>query len=351
MNDIESAGAPAPVPETPPDVSPSGGADSTAIAATQQAVPDTPLLSRLIGVLFSPGQTFKQIAARPAWTGALAVYLVAVAMTALVYSFNVDWEGLIRGQFEESLGWRLASSMLPEDNLNQIEKQAVDNVTNLGTGGMALLTTVQTLVGGAVGFHLMAILFATLMYLMGSFGDLRLGRVYLDGFICILVLMALFFVGALLQIPFGDDPRAGLPYQAGLNMLTLILYLWMFGRAVNRQPVFRRFISVYAHAMAVPAIAALLSIVVLMVQSEPVTVAANDILRSNLGALFGMKGTNAASVLLGSIDLFRIWELVVVSIGFAALSGMSFGATIAITFLPWGFLTMARFALALAFGG
>jgi hypothetical protein len=69
---------------------------------------------------------------------------------------------------------------------------------------------------------------------------------------------------------------------------------------------------------------------------------------SNLGAILGMK-TGAFGALLGALDLFTLWALSVMAIGFAAASRLSLGTAAAITFLPWGFYTMARIALAAAF--
>jgi hypothetical protein len=90
--------------------------------------------------------------------------------------------------------------------------------------------------------------------------------------------------------------------------------------------------------------------VVVLLQSEPVTVGADQILRSNLGALLGMKGTGAAATLLTSLDIFTLWQLVTLSIGFAALTGFSIWTSASITFLPWGFVTMVKLALAVLFG-
>ena len=257
----------------------------------------------------------------------------------------------MRGQFEESLAWKFATAVVPEDRLDDMERAAINEITATGTGGMALLTTLQTLVGGTIVFHFMAIVFATLFYLMGSLSDLKLGRVYLDALLCLLVLIAFWISGGLLRGVFGLDARDALPFQAGLNLAFFALYFWLLYRSVERQPPLRRLAAVYAHSLAIPAVAAILAGVVILLRSEPITVEMGQVLKSNLGALLGMKGTGVAATLLGSLEIFRLWQLAVLTVGFAALTKFSMGTAAAITFLPWGFWTMAKVAVALVSGG
>ncbi len=308
------------------------------------------LPANLFGVLFSPGLAFRRILGQPAWIGALAVYIAIVGISALVYSLNVDWETMYRGQLEDSLIWRLVSAALTEDQLGEVERSAVNEITRTGRGGMALTTTVQSVLFGTMAVHGMAILFATLFYLMGSLGDLKLGRVYLDGFLCLVIIIIFSVLNTLVRGAFGEDARAALPYQAGLSVTLYLLYAWLLYRSVERQPAFKRLMAVYAHGMAVPAIAALAVILVVFLHQGPVTVSSDQVLRSNLGAILGMEGTGVLATLLAALDIFTLWELAVVAIGFALVSRLSVGASFAITFLPWGFVTMARLALAAVVG-
>ena len=309
------------------------------------------LAGNLTGVLFSPGPTFSRILDKPTWAGALGVYIFAVALSTLVYSLNVDWEAMFRGQFEGSLGWKFMSSVLSESQLDQAERTALDSILETGRGGMALQTVTQSVIYGTIAVHAMATLFATLFYLMGALGDLKLGRLYLDGLLAFGLLLVFTFAGAAARGLLGFEAREFMPIQAGLNGLFSLAYAWLLYKTVERQPTFKKFFSVYAHAMAVPAVAALLAMVVMLLHSEPITVAGNEILRSNLGALFGVEGSGVGATLLGSMEIFHLWELVIVAIGFAAISRLSIATSTAITFLPWGFITMARVALAAVFGG
>lgn len=339
MSDIEGPGAYSPPSGPPPPPPPTEPGETGTLAAN------------FLGVLFAPGATFKRILNRPGWAGALSLYILAIALSALVYSLKVDWEAMFRAQFEGSLGWKFMSSVLSEEQMEQTEKVALDNILETGSGGMALQTVTQSVIYGTIAVHAMATIFATLFYLMGALGDLKLGRLYLDGLLAFLLLVVFTFAGAAARGLLGLDARGFLPIQAALNGLFFLGYAWLLFKTVERQPTFRKFFSVYVHAMAVPAAAALLAIVVMLVQSGPITVAGNEILRSNVGAILGYEGTGVLPTILSSIEIFRIWELVIVAIAFAAVSRLSFATSAAITFLPWGFVTMAKVALSAVFGG
>ncbi len=309
------------------------------------------LSGRLAGILFSPGETFRKIAERPSWGGAFGVYLAIVAAAFLVYCLRVDWETVMRAQFEESLAWKLTSSFLSEGQLAEIERASLNQVMSLGRGGLTLTTVMNQVIFVMVGFHFMAVVFSTLFYLMGALADLKLGRVYLDGFLCFLLLIFFTILNVTVTAAFDENSRGALPYQAGLGCGLFVAYLWLFGRSVGRQSDFKRMVATYAHALAVPALALVVMVIVILVKQEPLTLSADRVVTSSLGGILSMRGTSPLAVILGAIDVFTIWGLTVASIGFAAASRLSMGTSVAITFLPWGFYTMARLAMAAAFGG
>jgi len=312
--------------------------------------PPDPLFSRVIGVILSPVTTFRNVVTRPAWVGAFVIYLIAIGLSTVVYSLNVDWEALMRSQFEDSLGWKLASSLVPEEKLSEVEHGAVEEILSTGAGGMTLLTTANTITGGAIGFIVMGIIFATLFYLMGALGDLKLGRIYFDGFLCFLMFIAWAIIGAIVRGLFGSEARDALPWQAGVNTIFLFAFLYVVYKTVERQPAFKKLMSVYAHGMTISVVASLLVIVVVLIQREPLTVGPDQVLRSNIAALAGMKGSGLVATILGALDIFTLWQLVTLTIGFAAATGLSIWMTASITFLPWGFVTMVKIAAAALFG-
>ena len=209
----------------------------------------------------------------------------------------------------------------------------------------------QGVIFSVIAVHLMSILFATLFYLMGALGDLKLGQLYLDGLLALVIVFGFSIAGGIFQTALGMDPREFLPYQGAWNKLFLATYIWILRKGVERQPVFKRFFATYAHAMAIPAVAALIAILVILLKGEPVTVGGDQLLASNLGAILGISGSGAVATLLSAIELYRIWEYIIVAIGFKWATRLSLGACLAITFLPWGFITMTRVAMAAVFGG
>jgi hypothetical protein len=291
------------------------------------------------------------ISARPAWTGAFAVYLVIVVSTMLVYSLDVDWEAMIRSTWENSLFWKLLASLMSEAQLAEAERVSINETLSVGRAGLALTTVINSVVASLVGFHFLVVLFATLFYLMGALADLKLGRVYLDGFICFLILILFVIANITVRAVSGEDSRAALPYQAGLASVFCLGYFWLLRRSVDRQDDLRSLVAAYAHAMAVPGLAMIVMAAVLLLKQTPVTVSQDLVVASSVGAVLGMKGSGPLPVLLGALDVFTIWGLAAASIGFAAATRLSMGTSVAITFLPWGFWTMARLALAAAFGG
>lgn len=309
------------------------------------------LPARLVGVLASPGATFRSVTGRPVWAGALVVYLVLVGVATLVYSLNVDWEAMWRNQMDSSIFFQFMSSFADESQMAEFERASLNEILSLGRGGMALNTVLQSVFGTVIVFHFMLILFCTLFYLMGALGDLKLGRVYLDGLLCLLVLILSGIIGAVIRGAMGGDGRAALPYQAGFSVVFFIAYFWLFHRSIERQADLKRMAASYAHAMAVPAVGAIVLIVITLLKSEPLTVPGDQVVTSSLGAILGMGGKGVLGTLLGALDLFTLWGLYVAAVGFTAASRLSFGTAAAITFLPWGFWTMVRVAGAATFGG
>lgn len=344
MSDSETSGGTPTPPAMPPGETPQGPPPPA-----PEPVEAGSLAVNLVGVIASPGAAFRQILARPTWLGALTVYIVAIGLATLVYGLNVDWETVTRDQFEGVAGRLLTTFGASDSQIEDAERAALNEVRSLGRGSLTLRLILQSVIGSTFGVHIMAIIFATLFYLMGSLGKLKLGRIYLDGFLCLLLLIGFGILSSFVRGVFGVDAREALPWQAGIFALVFMLYLWLLHRSVERQPDFKGLMAVYSHALVVVAVAALLGIGVIFLQGDLLTVQANEILKSNLGAILGMEGNGFLPTLLSSFDLFSLWHLAVAAVGFGVLSRLSYGAAAAITFLPWGFWTMGKLAFAVAF--
>jgi hypothetical protein len=59
-------------------------------------------LGRLLGVLVSPGKTFRSIAARPTWWAALLVIVLSTLGVSLLAAPKMDYEDIIRQQIAKS---------------------------------------------------------------------------------------------------------------------------------------------------------------------------------------------------------------------------------------------------------
>jgi hypothetical protein len=77
----------------------------TATALQPQAA-DRSLVARLVGVVFSPGETFRGIAARPRWLGAMVAVLAVVAGANFVLlSTEVGQQALLDQQIRSAESW------------------------------------------------------------------------------------------------------------------------------------------------------------------------------------------------------------------------------------------------------
>ncbi|HEV2721384.1 MAG TPA: Yip1 family protein [Thermoanaerobaculia bacterium] len=74
--------------------------DVSPVAEAPQEKPSNPF-SRIVGVLFSPSNTFAEIARRPDWVVPAIVILVAVFAATMATMPHIDFEGTYREAFEK----------------------------------------------------------------------------------------------------------------------------------------------------------------------------------------------------------------------------------------------------------
>src|ERR1700741_3563679 len=85
----------------------------TETASASLAAPQPGLLARLIGVLFSPRETFVAVAARPKWFGAIAVAVVIIGAAQFVLLSSEIGKDLALEQnvkFMEALGQTISDA-------------------------------------------------------------------------------------------------------------------------------------------------------------------------------------------------------------------------------------------------
>jgi hypothetical protein len=101
--------------------------------------------SRLVGVFFEPGKTFRDIAQRPSWIVPMILLIVAVIGTTAVISQRIGWERIFRHQMETNSRFQQMSAEQKEQTLAVQMKFA-----SLGYVGAFVGVPVYDLVAAAV---------------------------------------------------------------------------------------------------------------------------------------------------------------------------------------------------------
>jgi hypothetical protein len=215
-------------------------------------------IGRILGVLFSPGETFRDIARKPSWI----VPWIFLTLTGLAISFalvqRVDWVQAQRTQIERvPMAARQYEQLTPEQREQAFQQRAV--------------------------------LAKVLRYVRGAIGSLAL-----------ILIMGGIYLGV-----FNLIGRAGINYKTACTM-TAYGYLPIALRELAGVPV--------------------------VFLKEASTIDPDNFLASNLAA-FLPSDAKLWQVALGtSVDLFGIWVLILLAMGFAATNPkkLSFGKSLGI---------------------
>ncbi len=138
--------------------------------------------------------------------------------------------------------------------------------------------------------------------------------------------------------------------QPAVLLLTAAIFLVVF-RLVGSEIDFRRSLAVCVHGMMPFALAALLTIPVVLSRAEisMQEVRSSSFLRSNLAA-FAPESTGKAMLsLLSSVDLFSIWTIVLLAIGYRVVGRVSKAAALGVVLTLWAVAVACKVALASIF--
>ena len=230
---------------------------------------------RLIGVIVSPGKTFRAICERPTWLVAFLVVVLSPVIPTIIAMPKMDWEGITRAQLERM------DVQLPQDQL----EQRIEMTEKIGP------------------------FFAYLAPVFFAIG---------------LLLFALVFWGA----------------------FTL----------AGGELGFKRSLAVVSHGMVPVVVSTILSIpIILGIDKIGADVAEQgSYLKSNLAA-FAPEGANAVVLnLLSHLDVFSIWTLVLLIIGFAwcaKVKQSTSAITVILLWLVYIGIGVGFAALGMAMGG
>jgi hypothetical protein len=225
---------------------------------------------RLTGVLFSPKQTFSDIAQRPSWVAPF-VLLCALSLTVgVLLGQKTDWRGFFERQMSQN------------SRFDQMSQEQKDNILERQTTWAPKISFAFGLVGAAL-----TILLMTLVY-WGAFNLFR---------------------------------GAGLGFGTSLGIT--------------------------AHAFVASCVGSLLAIVILLLKPRG-DVDPEHFLASNVAAFLPDGAPHWLAVLGQSIEVFWIWSLALIAIGFAAANPKKIkpAASFGIVFGIWAVWVLAKVAWA-----
>ena len=115
---------------------------TTAIAPEPALPASIGTFGRLVGALFSPKQTFADIARRPTWIAPIVlICLISIAITG-IFGQRAGWRGFMEKQFAKNKSFE----QLPPDQQQQRLDQAVKFAPIIGYVGAAIGTPVAAVV-------------------------------------------------------------------------------------------------------------------------------------------------------------------------------------------------------------
>ena len=130
-----------------------------------------------------------------------------------------------------------------------------------------------------------------------------------------------------------------------LICLLVTLVYWASFKAFGWDFGFRQGFGATAHAFLPGVLGAFVLLAILTQQETVDPTAMGDLLRSNLGFLVDKKSSPALHSLLESLDLFSLWSLVLLSIGYAAAARVSKKSSAGVVFTIWALYVLGKAGL------
>ncbi len=207
-------------------------------------------ISRLIGVWFSPGETFAEIGRAPRVLIPTLLLMILTSAGAYLLTDRYGYENIVRKQFESMVN----SGMIPQEKADEIMKESL-------TPQKIAMGKIQSAAGGAIGI------------------------------IVIMLIMAGLFKA----------------------------YTMMMG-SENR---FKQVFSVTAYSYLAIGLIGTLVMLLSIYLKDPAEIDMYNPVGTNLGAILPMVVEGLPKFVLGLaayVDIFGIWRIALLSIGYAAIS-------------------------------
>jgi hypothetical protein len=133
-------------------------------------------------------------------------------------------------------------------------------------------------------------------------------------------------------------------------LLTAAVLLGIFNLTGSTQTTFKISLAIVAFAWSPWLIHGLLSILIIFLK-DPATVDLQNVVASNVGAFLPEGSSKWLTALLSSIDIFAIWTLFLLAIGFSATNPkkLSVGKAFALAAIGWLVFVLIKVGLTAAF--
>lgn len=145
-------------------------------------------------------------------------------------------------------------------------------------------------------------------------------------------------------------PAAGLCFGAFAYLLTALLF-WGAFRLAGGELDFVRSFAVTVHSFVPQGLSALIAIPVVLGQEsiDPEAAQRGSFLASNLGFLAPEDASPVVTTLLSSLDLFTLWTVVLLILGYALVARVSKGVAAGVVVAAWLVWIGIRIGLAVLF--
>ncbi len=235
---------------------------SDAAAVPAAPAPDVSAPGRIAGVFFSPGPTFRAIAARPTFLLPLILWTACSLLITALMLPRLDVEKMIRQTLEKR------GQTVPEDRMQ------------------AIISTQRKVI------QITTVVFGALTPVL-------------------------------------------------ISLLVTLIY-WASFKAFGWDFTFRQGLGATTHSFMPGVLGALLLIPVILQRETLDPRGMGDLLQSNLGFLVDKSSSAALHSLLASIDVFSLWSLVLLTIGFAAAARISRKAAGGVVFAIWALYVLGK---------
>jgi hypothetical protein len=143
-------------------------------------------------------------------------------------------------------------------------------------------------------------------------------------------------------------PIAGLVMPAIIYLILALIFFLAF-KLLDSDFSYKQSLSVTVHGFLPGILSSLIAIGLILKAGTVDPMAAENLVRSNLGFLADRESQKALFSFLSSIDLFSLWSLGLLTLGFGTLSGKGFKGALPVTVGLWAVYVAGKVGLSLVF--